>query len=304
MKKGNAGVVVLIIALFVTIIALCGVVLYYNLEDNNSNVEQNNNENTEVKNEQSNNNISGNVNNNNNNTQQNTNTTTNNEQKKEEQTTGNNTINQNTNTNTNTNTTSTNIESLSSEDKEILRKIAPELLEDAGITGTITSQSFYQLKIKFKELAEKEDMSDAEKNQKINTFNEAVKIFEAIMLYENVGVSPVDVIWKNEISDDGRAMLRDYIEFYKLQQSAQTAVSASKLSNAKHACALAYAQGLTYGNNAGKNDGLAYTSDGELMTVEDYYKVVAEELEKSVTEIKSQYVITINEKGAPSVEVK
>lgn len=60
MKKGNAGVVVLIIALFVTIIALCGVVLYYNLEDNNSNVEQNNNENTEINNEQSNNNNTNN----------------------------------------------------------------------------------------------------------------------------------------------------------------------------------------------------------------------------------------------------
>ena len=82
-----------------------------------------------------------------------------------------------------------------------------------------------------KELAEKEDMSDAEKIQKINTFNEAVKIFEAIMLYENVGVSPVDVIWKNEISDEGRALVRDCIEFYKLKQSAQTTVFKSDMSN-------------------------------------------------------------------------
>jgi len=88
-------------------------------------------------------------------------------------------------------------------------------------------------------------------------------------------------------------------------QDAQETLKAADLANAKHACNLAYAQGISDGMQLGFNDGAAYNEYGNIMTAEEYYKAVAETFGETVTEIKSKYVIIVNETGMPiSVEAK
>jgi len=92
----------------------------------------------------------------------------------------------------------------------------------------------------------------------------------------------------------------------KIIEEAQNAVSAAELANARNACLIAYAEASS--RNSQFNDELeakAYNEYGNIMTAEDYYKAVAEEEEETVAEIKSKYVITVNETGTPiSVEAK
>ncbi|MBR5227625.1 MAG: hypothetical protein IKV94_03210 [Clostridia bacterium] len=96
-------------------------------------------------------------------------------------------------------------------------------------------------------------------------------------------------------------MLADANE--ELLKEASEAKLKSDLSNAKFAVSLAYAQGLANGQSM--NNGLAYTSNGELMVAEDYYEALVGLEGDNLNEVKTKYKITVSVPGgAPNLEAK
>ena len=83
-----------------------------------------------------------------------------------------------------------------------------------------------------------------------------------------------------------------------IMAQAQEAAKASDLANAKNTVTLAYAQGLAYGQKAGKTDGLAYT-DATATTPAgtDYYKTAL----TAAGFTASDYTVTVTAGAAPSV---
>ena len=87
------------------------------------------------------------------------------------------------------------------------------------------------------------------------------------------------------------------------------------LANAKYAVQLEYAEGIARGTNVGVCTGYAYavapTVDydgsavgGKIMTAEEYYNAIAEALNITNSQAKSQYVVTVDESNGTPLKVE
>ncbi|MBR5227565.1 MAG: hypothetical protein IKV94_02910 [Clostridia bacterium] len=181
-------------------------------------------------------------------------------------------------------------EVFTSEEKDYLRKATIKLLEEANITGGITSDNLEKL---YTALMNSEDNDLLQVEAR-----EFVEILKAVLISK-------DETTINKVWNSSRENSKKLVENLMLIIRAKDLASKADLANIKLAVSLAYAQGLANGQIANTEDDLAYTKAGEPMIADDYYEELVKSGEGTLSELKSKCKITVSVPGgAPQVEAK